>query len=548
MKFPKKFFSSDMISGWHFYALIAASYYLVWLLPRLPAIYGFSLHFDDFNIYAINIERTFCNVPPPDYRWVTFGLLCALEKTIPDWSAMVWPKLLAGGFIALFATLIARQLVKWSIPILIAFFAPIFFISHPIINEISLWNTTMPFPLWLSLTVIIYDLVGLDRSLWTRSLGGLLMIIVVLAYEIYLSFFLVLILAEVVFLRLEGKPIDWPQVKNRLLFFISIAIFYIIQVSLTKWYFGITSGRGLVEITSFSSYFDAKMHGIFNLVVNCYMPIIAYYSGIEFAWSAWKWIPLSMSGMILLFGFLARRPVAEVLALFAFSLILPVVPTLPLLLASQSAESWRVSVPVLVAVILVFVLLMTLVWQAVDRIDGKGLIGAATIKAMALVFSLGILIIEMPVTHAEAKLRAFEANADRSLSQFIEGYWLARGLTKDNYHVGVITSLDLPAILPDEQQRASQLSVAYHQRGRSSALEQDYSWRGFLMLHDFKPIELNDSESGVREACANKTKHCRLDLTDYLSQRCRESPDFIHPGNGLRLVHLAQEKITVVCR
>lgn len=544
--FASTFLKKQAVSR-YYYAILTASYYLIWLLPRLPAISANSIHFDDFNLYAIALESTICSVPPQDYRWIGIGLLCALENILPDWSIMVWPKLLAGLFLAMLAVLLSHLLMKWSVPILVALLAPVLFISHPILNEISLWNTTMPFPLWLLLTVLGYVLVDLDRPRWQRVSGFMFMVTVVLAYEIYLSCFLVLVFAEAAFRRLDGKSIDWLNVKNRLLLFFIVALFYVIQVLLTKWLFGVVTGRGLVDITSLSSYLDTKLHGIFNLVVNCYMPLISYYTGIEFAWGAWKWIPLLMSGLIVVFGILARRSVIDLLTLLGFSLVMPVVPTLPLLLASQSPESWRVSVPVLLAIFLLAVLLMTLIWQAGTRWTGNGRLATAS-KALVLIAMLGIMIIEMPSTYAEARLRAFENQADSGLADTIAGYWLARGLDKNDYSVGVITGLGLPTNIPDEHKRASQLSVAYGQRGVTSAFLHDFSWRGFLMLHDFKTIEVNDVEEGISEACARQLKHCRPYLKEHFSARCKDSPDFTHPGNGLRLVHEVTEKVTVVCR
>ena len=534
------------------YFLLLVGFYLSWLLPRFMAISANTLHFDDFDFFllanhplATIKQASFCGVPPQDYRWFASLISCVLGQTLPTLSISVIPKLLAGLFLAAFATLFFRLLVHWSVPTVIALLAPLIFISHPIVNEITLWNSTALWSLWLGLCLAAYLLIEKDRPKWQQFAGLMLLVLVVLAYEIYLVTFLVLILAEPMIKTVSGQPILWLELKRKLTIFAGVAAFYVLQVLMTRWTFGAPTGRGFVTILSFSGYLSEKVHGVFNLIVNCYMPLVSYYQGLEVAWSAWKWIPISIAGATLIFGFLARRSYWEALRLAGFSLLLPVVPTLPTFLMSQTPESWRVSIPVLFAVCLTIVLLATLIWKAVRKFHSRMLIFQSNIVALTVLAA--IFAIEVPITFAEARLRVFENHADRTLMQAIGDFWEARGLKQNQYRVGVISDLSLTRNIPTEHTRATRISVAYGKRGLASDFDPDFSWRGLLILNGYRVVELDDGIVSVVKGCEQHSEFCRLDLKNELLKRCADMPNDIHYLNGFRLVHNIEERITAIC-
>src|SRR5262245_41604015 len=134
------------------YLLLLVGFYLAWLLPRSVAISANTLHLDDFYFFLLNThpfstinQTNLCGVPPIDYRWLYISILCVLGHVLPTWSTSVLPKMLAGLFLAAFATLLCRVLILWFVPTAIALLTPLVFIFHPIPNEITLWNTTAPF-------------------------------------------------------------------------------------------------------------------------------------------------------------------------------------------------------------------------------------------------------------------------------------------------------------------------------------------------------------------------------------------------------------------
>jgi hypothetical protein len=534
------------------FLLLLVGFYLTWLLPRFLAISANTLHFDDFYFFLIANhplatikQASFCDVPPQDYRWFGYSIACVLERTLPTSSTSVIPKMLAGLFLSAFAALFFRLLVHWSVPTVIALLAPLVFIFHPIVNEITLWNSAALFSLWLGFCLAAYLLIEKDRPKWQQFAGLTLLVLVVLAYEIYLVSFFVLILAEPMIKTVSGQPILWLEIKRKLTIFVAIAAFYVLQVLMTRWMFGVPTGRGFVTPRSFSGYFFEKVHGVFNLIANSYMPLVSYYQGLEVAWSAWKWIPISIAGATLIFGFFARRSYWEALRLAGFSLLLPVVPTLPIFLTSQSPESWRVSIPALFAVCLTIVLLATLIWKSVRKVRSRTLIFQGNILALTVLAA--IFAIEVPITFAEARLRVFENHADQTLMHEVGRFWAARGLKQDQYRVGVISELSLARYIPTEYVGATRISVAYGKRGLASDFDHDFSWRGLLVLNGYRVVELDDGIASVVRGCEQRPEFCRLDLKDELLKRCANMPNYTHGLNGIRLAHDIEDRITAIC-
>src|SRR5262249_57307541 len=183
------------------YFFLLVGFYLSWLLPRFMAISANTLRLDDFHFFllashpleALN-QASHC-FPPVDYRWLSALISCVAGQTLPTSSTSVIPKLLAGLFLATFSTLFFRLLVHWSVPTVIALLAPLLFIFHPIVNEITLWNSTALWSLWLGFCLAAYLLIEKDRPKWQQFAGLMSLVLVVLAYAIYFVTFFVLIFA-----------------------------------------------------------------------------------------------------------------------------------------------------------------------------------------------------------------------------------------------------------------------------------------------------------------------------------------------------------------
>lgn len=544
--------------------LLLAGYFLIWLLPRIPAIASNTLHFDDFHFFLIinyPMETIYqaetCSIPPPDYRWIAFRIFCVLNQFFPGWPTSVIPKIIAGVFLAFFASLFFNLLFKWSVPFIPALLMPLVFIWNPIINEITLWNTTFVFPLWIAFCFAGFLLIDEMNSLLQRIFGISLLLIVVLAYEIYFTTFLILLLAEPVIKNLTNRKISWLSTSKKFGVFVAISGFYVFQVLMTKWMFGEASGRGFINITSFSAFFSEKIHGVFNLIVNCYMPVLSYYTGIMIAWSGWKWIPIAVASMTFIIAIFTHKSLSKSLILGVFSLTLPIVPTLPVFIMSQSPESWRVSILVLLAACFSLIPIIIMLWSIGENPNEKEkryyLATLIMSRGIALAVLLGIFTIEVPVTFAEAKLRVVENNMDTLMVEKIKNYWETKGIIKDQFRVGVITNLGLQKSNYPDYDSAKNITQAYHSRGLASALNFDYSWRGFLMYSGVHIVELGDpstlnSSQNILKWCKARPEMCRLDLRVWFATQCVSNPDYEQSETGWRLVHDFKNKITVICR
>jgi hypothetical protein len=158
-----------------------------------------------------------------------------------------------------------------------------------------------------------------------------------------------------------------------------------------------------------------------------------------------------------------------------------------------------------------------------------------------------IFAVEVPITFAEAKLRVYENHTDRTLMQAIRGFWETRGLKQEQYRVGVIHELGLIGSIPVEYIPATRISVSYGKRGLVSEFDQDFSWRGLLMLNGYRIVELDDRIASVARGCEHHSEFCRLDLKDELLAHCSNMPDYINQPNGIRLAHDIENRITAIC-
>ncbi len=130
--------------------------------------------------------------------------------------------------------------------------------------------------------------------------------------------------------------------------------------------------------------------------------------------------------------------------------------------------------------------------------------------------------------------------------QAIGEFWDVRGLKQNRYRVGVISDQSLTTNSPPELP-ATRISVAYGKRGLSSGFDQEFSWRGLLMLNGYHIVELNDGIASVVKGCEQRSEFCRLDLKDKLLRRCTDMPNYIDRINGIRLAHDIQDRVTAIC-
>lgn len=531
--------------------MVLVLYFAVWIAVRFDAIAANVLFTDDF-LYFVDhsgsiIDYTSCGDPHKDYRWISFGIRCFAWTTIPSVTSSIIPKLLSGLFLAGFCFYLFKCLKSWAVPTVIALLTPIIFISHPIINEITLWNITVTYPLCLLFCAFSYFKLTHRDPLIVKVLAVGLLLIVVLIYEFYITTFLIFVLSEPLIKYVTGQKIEWRRSIWLMLVFIAISAFYIIQVKLTNALFPLAneSIRGIIEITSAGQFMNEKLHGIFNLLVNVFATPISFYTSLNVALSKWESIILIVIVSVFLLHYWNKRRVFPALLVSAALVVLVIVPTLPILASSQSPESWRTSVPVLFSFTFCLILLGLLIQLFAQRLWS---IQTSVMLTGALLTIPAVLLAN--VSYSEAQLRVKEIAVDDGLIDEIKSYWHEQGLNDNEYRVGRISEFSYTGQLEDFA--AQELSVAYHRRGLASAFSTDFAWRGKLIRSGLNVIELQTDDKtgfidGFIENCHDSSQLCAFELFQFFKTSCVENSNYRQQETGFRLVHDKQKRITAIC-
>lgn len=540
-------------AAWQFMMLLFIGYFLAWMFPRMPAIAANTLQSDDFwlGVYSwggVIAPPSKCQLPPKDYRWITQGIFCIQGQFIPGWLLSSGPKYLAGLSMATLALLNFKLLTRWNIPKTLAMLLPLVFIFHPIVNEITLWNTTFPFGIWLCMILssfLLLDGKGLSLKTWL-AIAALL--IAVFAYEIYLIFFLVLVVFEVVVQRLMRSNLSLKSTIFKFLVFVGISSIYLLQIFLVNYWFGAPEGRGLVTNPLSIEFISEKLHGIFNLIVNLFMPIIGFHTNIEIAWSAWKWVPIMILVSTFVLTLLRRKSLFDSCFFSGGFLFLLILPTFPIFASSQTPEAWRISILVLLAASLALTPMLVILWGREDVMDSN--IRSANVFRIAAISVLVVIFAyEIPVTFAESKLRVEENALDNQIVNQIKTYWRDADLDKE-YQVGVFMNLGL--LKTHSPKSALNITAAYHSRGLLSAFQFEQSWRGFLELKGLEVVELDsndelDFHDKIIAGCERKPQACRLEYMKKIIQKCHNKPDFIQSSTSIRVAHFRDLRFSAIC-
>ena len=532
----------DNQQTWLANSLLFILFFSIWFFPRFASIFSETLVFDDYLQWVDNSglasENNICCNLSLDYRWLASILLCGLTSYLSDVFLGVLPSILAGLGAAGFALLLFKTIKEWGVPLFSALLIPTLILCHPILNELTLWNLTFVGTIWYFFCVLAFRLLSADLTPIRMIFAFLLLTIVMLACEYCSIVFFLLTIAEVMFVYISTSTINIKNSLVKMTIYIVVGLLHILQMKLTDYFINIDEGsRGLIAVTSFAAYMDEKIHGVFNILVNCYMTPLSYYIGIEAAYGAWKWVPVSITLATLITCLILRQSLLVCITAVLATIILPVLPIAPFFLSVQSPESWRVSIPSLIGISLTL-----LPWIIIVLKNNN-------LKKYSLSYNIIIISIVsllVPITYAESRLRVVEAAYDDELAGHIKQYWLNK---ETNYHVGLIQD---GKSISDYSEPASRLSAAYHKRGIISGLNHQFSWRGFLKYHGLSPVELelpaNHYFERVERFCKLNSDKCRLDIKQKAQLACEETPDFVQSGTGFRVKHLTNEKITVICQ
>ncbi|MFP5246642.1 MAG: hypothetical protein ACLGH0_08100 [Thermoanaerobaculia bacterium] len=371
--------------------LLWGGYTLLWIASRWPAIRHNPLFHDD---YGIPLDPALFYVG--SYRPVVWLEYQFWELLIRDHFWTVLPKLTGAAYLGATATALAFLLRRWDVPWSIAILTPAVALANPVLNDAGLWSSLHALPLGLLFMT-------LAALFWDRPLIAFAFVIAgVLTYQIFITLALVYIATEWVLKR--------DKVWRKVAIVAVAGVLQILYMEVVRATAIRSDGRGFVRAQSLAFYIREKFHGVFDLVVNGIMPVVAYYAGALHAYSWWRVVPLAIAIATLIAALWQRRRGLELAIAFLFPIVILFIPALPILMMSQSPYVWRVSSPVAIAFALSLVPLVLSVRRAVPLL-----------AVVALVM--------LPVSFYEAQMRVVSHERQASLIRELEQHWRTKNVT-----------------------------------------------------------------------------------------------------------------------
>ena len=368
---------------------LTAGYLILWLANRWPAIAGNPLFWDDFAL-----PNGPAGFYVTSYRPTLFLEYAFWETLVPGHFPTVLPKLTGSLYIALACVALAVFLQRLGVSRPLALSAPLVVLCNPVLADATLWQSSHA--LGLSLFLIVAGHVAwLGGRAWFAA--GLILA-GVLGYQIYIGLSLMLLVAEI---AIAGTRLHVIARRGAVL--AGVALVQLLVMGVTRLLLA-SDERGFAGIASLTTFAREKWHGITDLVVNGFMPVLAFYFGAFPAMSLWKWVPVLLAAVT---AALTRRFVPAIVAP-----ALLVVPSLPVLGISQNPQAWRVSAGVAFALALAVVV-------AFSRSPRAG--GGAVV-------CLVIAALMAPVSWYEAQMRVESHQRHERLMSSIERHWRLEGV------------------------------------------------------------------------------------------------------------------------
>ncbi|MCU1347330.1 MAG: hypothetical protein JWO56_360 [Acidobacteria bacterium] len=469
------------------FTVATVTYALFWIVTRWPAIRANVLFFDDFEL----------PLRPGDFYTGGFRPTLHLEYAIwellvPNHFWTILPKFAGAVYIGISAALLIQLLREWDVDPLIAALLPLVVIANPILADGPLWQTYTCLP-------IAYALITAGAIAWSRGhkwAFALLTLAGILGYQIFLTLAVVYAIAEPV-IRRRFHLRDFIQ---RMVLLGALAGVQVAVMVLIRRYYHYSDNRGFV--TTFD--LRAQIHGMFDLLVNGWMPVIAYYTGAVRAMSLWKYVPLILGALA---GLTTRRVAPAIFAATIF-----IIPTLPNLVIGRAPYSWRVSLPEAFALALALLpILMSIGRRA----------AAAVIVAVTLLM--------IPVSHYESWCRAESFLRDQAFVESIRQHWKGRDFTVVLAPVNPEKIEDVSLIGPHD------LTWGYERRSSRMWSELNDPWMAKRYVRNYARMKFVDcNEEPASAVCLGSVPAC--------DRGCSDAP-VRYP----RSVHDEALRITIVC-
>jgi len=514
-------------------ALAFIGYFILWLTPRMAPIEANVLMADDFT----QDPRTHLL----SYRPLLYADLWFWNLIMGNGYLMtMFPKLLAGIYLSLAAMVTFELLQRWGISLLVSLIIPVFYLSHPIVNELSLWNTIASCNLSMLLILIGYQVMGDSFSLQRTVYAIFLIALGVSGYQIYAGLLVVLIIGEPIIKKINNIHFSAREVvRKTMIIFIALAI-YVLYIKISQNVFGLYDfgNRSFVSPVSstMADFVDTKWHGMSNMFANVFQSLISFYFGAKASFHAWKWVPIGMGCLTLIISLLAKRSWHDT-AFFALTpVLLPALATSILLPINATPSGWRVCGPVLFAFSLSMVPTLSLIMKsdAIPTIRStihKRIFGKTAVVTGIAVFWLAITI---PVITYHSSLRVIANKKELETLRSMDTFWKERGLVRGGYMV---------AVYPADN--ASRRKTFVSEEGRdivinfNRVVSYDYSnlvkgfWPQFLMHYGYRPLTESAGED---------------EMGCILKDACEKQTDTNHVKSYLNVAHLDWLKLSVICR
>lgn len=445
------------------FTVTTAAYALFWTITRWPAIAANVLFLDDFEIPLRPAD--FYLGPYRPVLWVNYLLW---DFFVPHHFWTIVPKIYGAIYIGIAAALLAWLLREWGADPWVARLAPLIVTAHPILADGPLWQTYCGIPLAAAFTTA-------GAIAWTRGRRAaftILTLLGVFSYQVYVALAAVYAVAEPV-VRRKFRTRDTIV---RLAIITAIGVAQLLLTVIVRRYYDTPDPRGLA--TSFD--FRERFHFFTDLMVNAWMPVIAYYTGAVRAMSLWKFVPLILAAAT---AITTRRVLDALFAALVF-----IIPALPNLALSQSAYAWRVATPEAYALALSVVPLLMRMRRP---------------WAIAIIAVLTAVMV--PVSHYESWCRRESWERDQRFVASMRAHWNHQPFTVVLAPVNPRGREDLSLIGPHEltwgfERRTSRMWSEFNDPWMTTAFVRNWAKLPF--------VDCNDTPGhaqcrGTVEACAH---------------------------------------------
>ena len=519
------------------YGSLFVIYYVIWFIPRISPIQENVLMLDDFFQKPVGHLYSF--------RPLLFAELGFWNSMFgKGYLTSATPKLLAGVYLSFISLVTVALLRRWGVSLLIASLIPIFYISHPIINEFSLWNILVSCNLSILLILLGYYVMEDASSPRRIILGVIFMTLGISGYQIHVGLLPVLFIGELAIKRAALVRYPVKDAAKKMVFLGMVLMLYLAYVIISRLYISMHMTDlpdkrwlfSLMDITN-PSLINAKWHCMSNMYVNLFQPLISYYFSVKTSWHAWKWIPFAAALAIGIGGLACRRSIREVLSLSTVPFILPGTATIVMLPLDTSMTNWRILAPTLYGFCLSLVLGFSLIEMSIiNATKGRILRGVVFIRIL-LICGVGALwlLISFPVIECDSSLRVVARKSELRVLQGIENFWKVKDLQKTRYKVALYPPYGVPPTKDNTAYADKKgIVISYNLIGPDYYTTVTSNiWEMYLKYCGFQPYIINPFESYkliFLKACGNN------------------GHDNSSSQSALTTVHIEPLRISVICR